>query len=88
MGLFRKKKMDYGYYSSYSSKRRRLRVGRAALAVIAGILLVVGIVVYFNFNRIQFLVKGYSWSTTSELVRSFDNDEEKELLSHDKMTHF
>ena len=87
MGLFRKKKMDYGYYSSYSSKRRRLRVDRAALAVIAGILLVVGIVVYFNFNRIQFLVKGYSWSTTSELVRSFDNDEEKELLSHDKMTH-
>ena len=48
MGLFRKKKMDYGYYSSYSSKRRRLRVGRAALAVIAGILLVVGIVVYFD----------------------------------------
>ena len=87
MGLFRKKKMDYGYYSSYSSKRRRLRVDRAALAVIAGILLVVGIVVYFNFNRIQFLVKGYSWSTTSELVRSFDNDEENELLSHDKMTH-
>ena len=37
MGLFRKKKMDYGYYSSYSSKRRRLRVDRAALAVIAGI---------------------------------------------------
>ncbi len=59
MGLFRKKKMDYGYYSSYSSKRRRLRVDRAALAVIAGILLVVGIVVYFNFNRIQFLVKGF-----------------------------
>lgn len=87
MGLFRKKRMDYGYYSSYSSKRRRLRVDRAFLAVIAGILLVVGIVVYFNFNRIQFLVKGYSWSTTSELVRSFDNDEEKELLSHDKMTH-
>ena len=53
MGLFRKKKMDYGYYSSYSSKRRRLRVDRAALAVIAGILLVVGIVVYFNFNRTQ-----------------------------------
>ena len=36
---------------------------------------------------IQFLVKGYSWSTTSELVRSFDNDEEKELLSHDEMKH-
>ena len=38
-------------------------------------------------HLIQFLVKGYSWSTTSELVRSFDNDEEKELLSHDEMKH-
>jgi zinc D-Ala-D-Ala carboxypeptidase len=33
------------------------------------------------------LMKGYSWSTTSELVKSFDNDEEKELLSHDEMKH-
>ena len=32
-------------------------------------------------------MKGYSWSTTSELVKSFDNDEEKELLSHDEMKH-
>ena len=32
-------------------------------------------------------MKGYSWSTTSELVSSFDNDEEKELLSHDEMKH-
>ena len=45
------------------------------------------IIIYFNFNRIQFLMKGYSWSTTSELVSSFDNDEEKELLSHDEMKH-
>ncbi|MFR6572246.1 MAG: D-alanyl-D-alanine carboxypeptidase family protein [Faecalibacillus intestinalis] len=86
MGLF-KKKTDYSYYSSYSSSRRRLKVGRTVIAVIAAVVVILGIIIYFNFNRIQFLMKGYSWSTTSELVRSFDNDEEKELLSHDEMKH-
>ena len=79
MGLF-KKKTDYSYYSSYSSSRRRLKVGRTVIAVIAAVVVILGIIIYFNFNRIQFLMKGYSWSTTSELVSSFDNDEEKELL--------
>ena len=86
MGLF-KKKTDYSYYSSYSSSRRRLKVGRTVIAVIAAVVVILGIIIYFNFNRIQFLMKGYSWSTTSELVSSFDNDEEKELLSHDEMKH-
>ena len=86
MGLF-KKKTDYSYYSSYSSSRRRLKVGRTVIAVIAAVVFILGIIIYFNFNRIQFLMKGYSWSTTSELVSSFDNDEEKELLSHDEMKH-
>ena len=76
MGLF-KKKTDYSYYSSYSSSRRRLKVGRTVIAVIAAVVVILGIIIYFNFNRIQFLMKGYSWSTTSELVSSFDNDEEK-----------
>lgn len=86
MGLF-KKKTDYSYYSSYSSSRRRLKVGRTVIAVIAAVVVILGIIIYFNFNRIQFLMKGYSWSTTSELVSSFDNGEEKELLSHDEMKH-
>lgn len=47
------------------------------IAVIAAVVVILGIIIYFNFNRIQFLMKGYSWSTTSELVKSFDNDEEK-----------
>lgn len=85
MSLFRKK-TDYSYYSSYNS-RRKLRVGRTAIVVVAGVLLVVALVVYLNFNRIQFLIKGYSWSTTSEIISSFDDDEEKELLSHDQMSH-
>lgn len=86
MRLFRKRRTNYSYdyYSSYNS-RRKLRVNRTVIAVIAGVLLILAIVVYLNFNRIQFLMKGYSWSTTSEIISSFDNDEEKELLSHDKM---
>lgn len=89
MRLFRKRRTNYSYdyYSSYNSRRKRLRVDRAVIAVVAGVLLVLAIVVYLNFNRIQFLMKGYSWSTTSEIIRSFDNDEEKELLSHDKMNN-
>lgn len=86
MRLFRKK-TDYSYYSSYNSKRNRLRLDRTFVAIIASVLLVIAIIVYLNFNRIQFLMKGYSWSTTSEIVGSFDNAEEKELLSHDKMNH-
>ena len=86
MGLF-KKKTDYSYYSSYSRSKRRLRVGRTAIAIIAAVVVIVGLIVYLNFNRIQFLMKGYSWSTTSELVKSFDSEEEKELLSHDEMKH-
>ena len=79
MGLF-KKKTDYSYYSSYSRSKRRLRVGRTAIAIIAAVVGIVGLIVYLNFNRIQFLMKGYSWSTTSELVKSFDSEEEKELF--------
>lgn len=88
MRLFRKRRSNYSYdyYSSYNS-RKRLRIDRAVVAIVAGVVLVIGIIVYLNFNRIQFLIKGYSWSTTSEIVSSFDNDEEKELLSHDKMDH-
>lgn len=85
MRMFRRKP-DYGYYSSYNS-RRRLRVDRAVIAGGVAVILFVGIIVYFNFNRIQFLFKGYSWSTTSEIIRSFDDIEEKELLSHDEMKH-
>ena len=39
MGLF-KKKTDYSYYSSYSSSRRRLKVGRTVIAVIAAVVVI------------------------------------------------
>ena len=48
MGLF-KKKTDYSYYSSYSSSRRRLKVGRTVIAVIAAVVVILGIIIYFNF---------------------------------------
>ena len=47
MGLF-KKKTDYSYYSSYSSSRRRLKVGRTVIAVIAAVVVILGIIIYFN----------------------------------------
>ena len=49
MGLF-KKKTDYSYYSSYSSSRRRLKVGRTVIAVIAAVIVILGIIIYFNFS--------------------------------------
>ena len=49
MGLF-KKKTDYSYYSSYSRSKRRLRVGRTAIAIIAAVVVIVGLIVYLNFN--------------------------------------
>ena len=85
MGLF-KRKTDYSYYSSYNS-RRKLKIGRAVIAGIAGVVLVAAVIVYLNFNRIQFLWKGYSWSTTSEILSMFDSGEEAEILEHDKMDH-
>ena len=84
MGLF-KKKTDYSYYSSYSSSRRRLKVGRTVIAVIAAVVVILGIIIYFNFNRIQFLMKGYSWSTTSELVKSFDKVLSLDLLKQEEI---
>lgn len=85
MRLF-KKKTDYSYYSSYNTKKR-LRVDRVAIAVIAGIVVVVGLVAFLNLNRIKMLMKGYSWGETSEIISSFDKDEENEILSHDKIDH-
>ena len=84
MGLF-KKKTDYSYYSSYSSSRRRLKVGRTVIAVIAAVVVILGIIIYFNYNRIQFLMKGYSWSTTSELVKSFDKVLSLDLLKQEEI---
>ena len=42
--------------------------------------------IWFNFSRIQLLVKGYSFSQQNDIL-SLSGDEVDEVLSHDKMEH-
>ena len=47
----------YTYYSSYSSSRRsRIRWDRIAIIGVV-VLLIIGVVVWFNFSRIQLAFK-------------------------------
>lgn len=82
-----KKRRDYGYYSSYgTSSRSRLKVGRVALLSGVIVVLVIGVIVILNLTRIKLLMKGYSFSQTSEIL-SLTKEQEDEILSHDKMDH-
>lgn len=76
----------YTYYSSYSSSRRsKIRWDRIAIIGVV-IAIIIGVVVWFNFSRIQLAIKGYSFSQQSEIL-SLDGDGVDEILSHDKMEH-
>ena len=82
-----KKRRDYSYYSSYNSGHRsRLKVGRVAIVAVIAVVLIVGVTTFLNLNRIKFLVKGYSFSQTSEIL-SLPKEDEEEIISHDKMDH-
>lgn len=82
-----KKRRDYSYYSSYNSGHKsRLKVGRVAMVAVIAIVLVAGLLVFINLNRIKLLIKGYSFSQTSEIL-SLPKEDEEEILSHDKMDH-
>ena len=82
-----KRKRDYSYYSSYSSGRKsRLKAGRVAIVAVIVIVLIIGLLAFFNLSRIKLLVKGYSFSQTSEIL-SLSKDDEEEVLSHPKMEH-
>lgn len=74
----------YTYYSSYSnSRRQRIRWDR--VGVIAGVVAVVlGILVWLNFSRIQLLFKGYSFGEQNQIL-SLDSKAVNEILDHDKM---
>lgn len=74
----------YTYYSSYSnSRRQRIRWDR--IAIIAGaVALVLGILVWLNFSRIQLLFKGYSFSEQNQIL-SLDSKAVDEILNHEKM---
>lgn len=81
-----KRRRDYSYYSSYNSGRSRLRVGRVAIVGTIAVVLAIVLVIAMNLNRIKLLIKGYSFSQTSEVLALAKEDEE-EILSHDKMEH-
>lgn len=82
-----KKRRDYSYYSSYNSGHRsRLKVGRVAIVAVIAVILIVGVTTFLNLNRIKLLVKGYSFSQTSEIL-SLPKEDEEEIISHDKMDH-
>ena len=84
----------YTYYSSYSSSRKsRIRWDRiaiitagVALILAALIVVVVGIVIWFNLSRIKLMFKGYSFGQQNDIL-SLSGDEVDEVLSHDKMEH-
>ena len=76
----------YTYYSSYSSSRRsRIRWDRIAIIGVV-VLLIIGVVVWFNFSRIQLAFKGYSFAQQNEIL-ALDGDGVDEILSHDKLEH-
>ena len=76
----------YTYYSSYSSSRRsRIRWDRIAI-IGAVVILIIGVVVWFNFSRIQLAFKGYSFAQQNEIL-ALDGDGVEEILSHDKLEH-
>lgn len=81
-----RKKTDYSYYSSYNSKRGRVRFNRVVLASIGGVILVVAIVAMLNITRIKLMWKGYSWSETSEIL-SLTSSQEDEIVSYKKLDH-
>ena len=64
-----KRRRDYSYYSSYNNGHKsRLKVGRVVIVAVVAISLIVGLLVFFNLSRIKLLVKGYSFSQTSEIL--------------------
>lgn len=76
----------YSYYSSYSNTRRsRIRWDRIGI-IIGTIIVIVGVLVWFNFDRIQLLMKGYSFNQQNQIL-SLDNEAVDEILTHDKLEH-
>lgn len=75
-------------YSSYGGSgygRSRIKWGR--IAIIAGIVaLLLIILVWFNFDRIRLMIKGYSFSQQSEILK-LEDEAVDEILTHSKMDH-
>lgn len=76
----------YTYYSSYSSSRHsRIRWDRIAIIGLV-VAIVIGVLVWFQFDRIQLMFKGYSFAQQNEIL-ALEGEEVDEILSHDKLSH-
>lgn len=78
----RRKKNYYNTHNNY-----RVRKNRIVLVAIVGICFVIGLIVFLNYNRISMLSKGYSWSETSVVLKTFEKEDEKVILSYDRLDH-
>ena len=82
--MFRKRN-KYRRYNSYSSYSRRSRVRWDRIAVVVGgCAVVLAIVIGLNFNRIQLMFKGYSFSQQNQIL-SLDKDAVKNIVAYDKL---
>jgi len=80
------RKRQYSYYSSYSSSRRSRFPWNKVIIIVLIIVICLGVLVWFNFNRIQLMMKGYSFSQQNSIL-SLESKDVSEILSHDKMDH-
>ena len=79
-----RKKDKYSYYSGYQSYRKKSSK-KLIITIIIIFTLLAGIV-FLNRNRITLMIKGYSWSQTSEILELSKKDvnqvKEYEYLEH------
>lgn len=84
----RKNKYSYGRNRySYGKRRRHGSVRWDRLVpVIGGVVVVIIIVLAFNFSRIQLAFKGYSWSQQSDVL-DLTSDKISTIVHEDKIDH-
>lgn len=85
---FGKNKQYYYKYNSYGSPAgRHSHVNKKKVLLVAGaVVLILGILVAFNFKRIQLMSKGYSFNQQN-VVLSLDKEDVNTILSKDKIDH-
>lgn len=87
----------YSYYNSRSNRGSSRRYSRSygrgpkirweRIAAVLGIVaVVVGLLVVLNLSRIKLMLKGYSFSDQSVILK-LEKEEINEILSHDKMNN-
>ena len=80
------RRRNYNYYSPYSRSRySSMRWDRILVAGGTTLVILIGLI-WFNWNRIQLMFKGYSFSAQNDILRLDDKDVD-EILSHDEMSH-